>query len=70
MAEILEEWKNSAVITICKTGDKQVVENYGGISLHNARYKLYSKILIKIESPSRNFPFGKPEWSPKRQIFH
>ena len=32
-------------IPIYKKGDKQKVENYGGISLHNACYKQYNKIL-------------------------
>jgi len=38
-----EEWKNSSIIPIYKTGDKQEVENYRRISLLNACYKLYSK---------------------------
>jgi hypothetical protein len=36
MGEMLEQWKNSTVVPIYKTGYKQEVENYGGINLHNA----------------------------------
>jgi hypothetical protein len=68
MGEMLEEWKNSIVIPMYKKGDKQKVENYRAISLLNACYKLYSKILSKKLKPSRRVPFGMPEWSPKRQI--
>jgi len=42
-----EEWKNSIVIPLYKKRDKQKVENYRGISLLNACYKLYSKILTE-----------------------
>lgn len=45
VVEILEEGKNSIVAPIYKTGDKQKLENYGGISLLNIRCELYSKIL-------------------------
>jgi hypothetical protein len=45
MEEMSEEWRNSTVICIYKKGDKQQVENYRGIILLNACYKLYSKIL-------------------------
>ena len=44
---MLEEWENSTLLPTYKTGGKQEVENYGGISLLNAWYKLYSKILNK-----------------------
>ena len=45
MEEMPEERKNSIVVPIYKKGDKQKVENHTGISLLNACYKLYSKVL-------------------------
>ena len=44
---MLEEWTNSTVIPIYKISDKRKVENYRGINLLNACYKLYSKIVNK-----------------------
>ena len=67
MGEMLEEWKNSIVKPMYKKGDKQKVENYRGISLLNASYELYSKILSEKFKAGRRVPFGKPEWIPKRQ---
>jgi hypothetical protein len=45
MEELPEERKNSIVVTIYKKGDKQKVDNHSGISLLNACYKSYSKVL-------------------------
>jgi hypothetical protein len=45
MGEMPEEWKNSIAIPLYKEGEKQKVEKYRGISLLNACYELYSKIL-------------------------
>jgi len=45
MREMPQEWKNSSVIPIHRKSDKQKVENYRGISLLYACYKLCSKIL-------------------------
>jgi hypothetical protein len=44
------------VIPIYKIGDKQKVENYSGISLLNACYKLYSKIVnTKLKTQAEHF---------------
>jgi hypothetical protein len=45
MTETPQEWKNRPVILIYKKSDQQKVENYRGISLLCACYKLCSKIL-------------------------
>jgi len=45
MRQMPQEWKNSHVIPIYKKSDKQKVENYRGISLLYASFKLYSKII-------------------------
>jgi hypothetical protein len=44
MREMPQEWKNSLVIPIYRKSDKKV-ENYTGINLLYACYKLCSKIL-------------------------
>ena len=69
MGETSEECENSTVIPVHKKGDKQKVENYRGISLVNACYKLYSKILnekLKAQAGKFLVPFGMPEWIPQR----
>jgi len=51
--------------------DKRKLENYGGISLLNRSYKLYSKkFKLKIEKNRQQISFGTSEWIPKRQILH
>ena len=42
--EMLEEGKNGIVLRIYMIADKRKLENYGGISLLNRSYTLYSKI--------------------------
>ena len=64
MGDVLEEWKNSIVIPVYKKGDNQKVENYRAISLLNACYRLYSKILSEKLTASRRVPFGMPEQIP------
>jgi hypothetical protein len=68
MGEMMEEWKNSIVKPTYKKGDKEKVENYKGISLLNACYKPYNKILSEKLKARGRVPFGMPEWIPKRQI--
>ena len=59
MGEMPEEWKNSIVIPLYKKGDKQKVGNYRGISLFNACYKLYSKILNeKLKARTEKYPLA------------
>jgi hypothetical protein len=45
VVEMLEEGKSCIGVNIYKIGDKRTLENYGGISLLNISYKLYSKNL-------------------------
>ena len=43
--EIPAEWKSAKVISLFKKGERNKTENYRGISLLNAAYKLYSRII-------------------------
>jgi len=45
--DIPEEWRTAIVISIYKKGDRNNPDNYRGISLLNAGYKIYSKIIAK-----------------------
>ena len=45
--EIPERWKVAEVISLFKKGDRRQCENYRGISLLNAIYKLYARIINK-----------------------
>jgi hypothetical protein len=45
MRDMTKEWKKSTVIPLYKKADNQKLENYRGINLLNACYKLHSKIL-------------------------
>jgi hypothetical protein len=58
MGEMPEEWKNSIILPVYKKGEKQKVENYREISLLNARYKLYTKILNeKFKAQTQQYLF-------------
>jgi hypothetical protein len=58
MGEMPEELKNSIIIPVYKTGEKQKVESYREISLFNACYKLHTKILNeKFKAQTEQFPF-------------
>jgi len=47
---IPEEWKEIIIVPIHKRGDRDRCENYMGIALGNAAYKILSNIiLIKIK---------------------
>jgi hypothetical protein len=46
---IPEEWKETIIDPIHKTGDRDRYENYRGIALGNTAYKILSKILGKIK---------------------
>lgn len=49
--QIPEEWKMTIIQPIFKKGDKSKCENYRGISLLNAAYKIYSKIITERLKP-------------------
>ena len=51
--ELPEEWKESVIVPIHKKGDKTECNNYRGISLLPATYKILSNILLKVNSICR-----------------
>jgi len=48
---IPEEWKDTIVVPIHKRGDKDRCENYRGIALGNAAYKILSNIMLRKIKP-------------------
>jgi hypothetical protein len=52
--ELPEEWKESIIVPIRKTGDKTDCNNYRGISLLPTTYKILSNILL-----SKVIPYAK-----------
>jgi len=43
---ISEEWKKTIIVPIHKRGDRDRCENYRGIALGNAAYKILSNIIL------------------------
>jgi len=43
---IPEEWKETIIVLIHKRGDRDRCENYRGIALGNAAYKILSNIIM------------------------
>ena len=43
---IAEEWKETIIVPIHKRGDRDRCENYSGIALGNAAYKILSNIIL------------------------
>ena len=43
---LLEVWKETIIVPIHKTGDRDTCENYKGIALGNAAYKILSNIIL------------------------
>jgi hypothetical protein len=46
-----DQWKESLIVPIHKTGDKTVCNNYRGISLLSTSYNILSNILLSRLSP-------------------
>jgi hypothetical protein len=60
---IPEEWKETIIVTIHKRGDRDRCENYRGIALGNAAYKILSNIILEkikpyIEKVMRDYQNG------------
>jgi hypothetical protein len=49
--EMPDQWKESIIVPIHKIGDKTDCNNYRGISLLSASYKILSNILLMRLSP-------------------
>jgi hypothetical protein len=53
---IPDEWRNVVITPIFKKGDRREPQNYRGISILNACYKIYSKIFnMKLQKYSEVF---------------
>jgi hypothetical protein len=48
---IPEEWKETIIVPIHQTGDRDKCENYRGIALRNAAYKILSNIILEKIKP-------------------
>jgi hypothetical protein len=49
--EMPDQWKESIIVSIHKTGDKTDRNNYRGISLLSASYKILSNIVLQRLNP-------------------
>jgi hypothetical protein len=47
-----DQWKESIIVPVHKTGDKTDCNNYCGISLLSTSYKMLSNILLSRLSPN------------------
>ena len=48
---IPEEWKKTIIVSIHKRGDRERCENYRGIALGNAAYKILVNIILEKIKP-------------------
>jgi len=60
---IPEEWKETIIVPVNKRGDRDRCENYRGIALGNAAYKILSNIILGkikpyIENVMGDYPNG------------
>ena len=67
---IPNEWINTVITPVFKKGDRREPINYGGISILNTCYKIYSKILnMKLQNYSEVFD-RNTKWIPKGTVMH
>ena len=48
---LISEWKETIIVPIHKRGDRDKCENYRGIALGNAAYKILSNIILEKIKP-------------------
>jgi hypothetical protein len=48
---LLEQWKKSIIVPVCKKGDETDCSNYFGISLLSATHRILSNILLSRLTP-------------------
>ena len=65
--ELPEEWKESIIVPICKKGDKTDCNNYRGISILPATYKILSNILFSRLIPYTEEVIGDPQCGFRRK---
>ena len=66
---IPEEWKETIIVPIYKKGDRDRCENYRGIALGNASYKILANIILEKIKPfiEKNY-WGPSEWIQRWKI--
>jgi len=67
--ESILEWKEILLISVHKRGDRDGCENYRGIALENAVYKILSNIILgKIKPYIEKIMGGLSEWIQRWKI--
>jgi len=64
---IPEEWKETIIVPIHKRGDRVRCENYRGIAMGNAAYKIMSKYWEKLNHILKSYG-EQSEWILRRKI--
>jgi len=60
---IPEEWKETIIVPMHKRGDRDRCENYRGIALGNAAYKILLNVILgKIKPYIGKVMWGLSEW--------
>jgi len=60
---IPEEWKETIIVPIYKKGDRDSCENYRGITLGKAAYKVLANIIMEKIKPYIEKITGDSEWT-------
>jgi hypothetical protein len=64
--EMPDQWKESIIVAIHKTGDKTDCNNYRGIALTSTSYKILSNILLSRLSPYIDEIIGDHQYGCRR----